>query len=39
MTRIAICGAAGRMGRALIHAIDARSDVSLAAAIEPLWGR
>ena len=34
MTRIAICGAAGRMGRALIHAVDARPDVSLAAAIE-----
>jgi 4-hydroxy-tetrahydrodipicolinate reductase len=34
MTRIAICGAAGRMGRALIHAVDARTDVTLAAAIE-----
>lgn len=33
-TRIAICGAAGRMGRALIHAVDARPDVHLAAAIE-----
>lgn len=33
-TRIAICGAAGRMGRALIHAIENRTDVKLAAAIE-----
>lgn len=34
VTRIGICGAAGRMGRALIHAVAARDDVKLAAAIE-----
>lgn len=34
LTRIAVCGAAGRMGRALIHAIAARNDVVLTAAIE-----
>jgi 4-hydroxy-tetrahydrodipicolinate reductase len=34
MTQIGICGAAGRMGRALIHAVVAREDVKLAAAIE-----
>ena len=34
VTRIGICGAAGRMGRALIHAVVAREDVKLAAAIE-----
>jgi len=33
-TRIAICGAAGRMGRALIHAVVNRPDVTLTAAIE-----
>lgn len=33
-TRIAICGAAGRMGRALIHAVNNRPDVKLTAAIE-----
>ena len=33
-TRIAICGAAGRMGRALIHAVNNRTDVKLTAAIE-----
>ena len=34
VTKIGICGAAGRMGRALIHAVVAREDVKLAAAIE-----
>ena len=34
ITQIGICGAAGRMGRALIHAVAAREDVKLAAAIE-----
>lgn len=34
MIRIGICGAAGRMGRALIHAVAARNDVRLTAAIE-----
>jgi 4-hydroxy-tetrahydrodipicolinate reductase len=34
ITKIGICGAAGRMGRALIHAVVTREDVKLAAAIE-----
>lgn len=34
MTRIAICGASGRMGRALIQAIAATEGATLAAAIE-----
>jgi dihydrodipicolinate reductase len=29
VTQIGICGAAGRMGRALIHAVVAREDVKL----------
>ncbi|MCB0739451.1 MAG: 4-hydroxy-tetrahydrodipicolinate reductase, partial [Bacteroidetes bacterium] len=33
-TKIGICGASGRMGRALIHAVVAREDVKLTAAIE-----
>lgn len=34
MTRIAICGAGGRMGRALIQAVVAAEGASLAAAVE-----
>lgn len=34
MTRIAICGAAGRMGRALVQAVCAQEGATLAAAIE-----
>ena len=34
MTRIAICGAGGRMGRALIAAVHAAEGVQLSAAIE-----
>jgi 4-hydroxy-tetrahydrodipicolinate reductase len=34
MTRIAVCGAAGRMGRALIQAVAAQPGITLGAAVE-----
>jgi len=34
MTRIAVCGAGGRMGRALIAAVHAAEDATLTAAVE-----
>jgi len=34
MIRVAVCGAAGRMGRALVAAVQAQDGVTLAAATE-----